>query len=67
MYYVRQEALQVALRFAARQSGRAFGLALAVRFALSQLRWPKGTIEAGKLIRRTSSDSRQEAGQKRGG
>ena len=31
MYYLRQEARQVALRFAARQSGRVFGLALAVR------------------------------------
>jgi hypothetical protein len=31
MYYVRQEARQVTLRFAARQSGRVFGLALAVR------------------------------------
>jgi hypothetical protein len=29
--YVRREACQVALRFAARQSGRAFGLALAVK------------------------------------
>jgi hypothetical protein len=33
MYYVRQEARQVALRFAARISGLAFGLALAVRSA----------------------------------
>ena len=33
MYYVRQEARQVALRFAARQSVRAFGLAPAVRSA----------------------------------
>jgi len=33
MYYVRQEARQVALRFAARFSGLAFGLALAVRSA----------------------------------
>jgi hypothetical protein len=33
MYYVRQEARPVALRFATRQSGRAFGLALAVRSA----------------------------------
>jgi hypothetical protein len=31
MYYVRQEARQVTLRFAAHQSGLAFGLALAVR------------------------------------
>jgi len=33
MYYLRQEARQVALRSAARQSDRAFGLALAVRSA----------------------------------
>jgi hypothetical protein len=33
MYYVRQEACQVALRFAARLSGLAFGLTLAVRSA----------------------------------
>jgi hypothetical protein len=33
MYYVRQEARQVALSFAARQSGRAFGRALAFRSA----------------------------------
>ena len=33
MYYVRREARQVALRFAARLSGLAFGLTLAVRSA----------------------------------
>jgi hypothetical protein len=33
MYYVRQEARQLALRFAARLSGLAFDLALAVRSA----------------------------------
>jgi hypothetical protein len=33
MYYARQEARQVALRFAARLSGLAFGLTLAVRSA----------------------------------
>jgi hypothetical protein len=35
MYYVRQEARQVALRFAARLSGLAFDLTLAVRSALT--------------------------------
>jgi hypothetical protein len=50
MYYVRQEARQVGLRFAARLSGLAFGLTLAVR-STGLKGFQRSGINTGDLFR----------------